>query len=48
MVNTPVKTVDLDAAAFPGGLGHMGYFRPKAVALWDNALEFFQSLEGAH
>jgi predicted alpha/beta hydrolase len=39
--NAPVERVDLDPAPF-GGIGHMGYFRPKAEALWNAALSWFE------
>jgi predicted alpha/beta hydrolase len=31
--------VELDGAAFPGGLGHFGFFRSAARALWDEAAQ---------
>lgn len=36
--NAPWDAVDLDPAAYGGRVGHTGYFRPAAAALWDDAL----------
>ena len=30
-----------------GPIGHMGYFRPKAKPLWDEALDWFDTLRAA-
>lgn len=38
--NAPLQRRDIDPAPF-GHLGHMGYFRPAAQPLWDEALEWF-------
>jgi len=40
--NAPVERIDLDPDRIPGGIGHMGYFRPKSQTLWDGVLEWFQ------
>lgn len=38
---TPWRGVDLDPRALGiGPIGHMGYFRPRAVALWNAALDW--------
>ncbi|MFK5954538.1 MAG: alpha/beta fold hydrolase [Desulfobacterium sp.] len=39
--NAPLECIDIDARQFPGGLGHMGYFRVKAKPLWENVFEWF-------
>ncbi len=41
--NAPLTRVDIDPSPWRGGLGHMGYFRPKAHALWDGVLDWFLS-----
>lgn len=40
---TAVERVDVDPATLGGGIGHMGYFRPNATALWRNALSWLTS-----
>jgi predicted alpha/beta hydrolase len=43
--NAVVRSVTLDSRrAGLGAIGHMGYFRPKAVPLWNEALDWFASL----
>ncbi len=43
--NAAVRSVTLDSRrAGLGAIGHMGYFRPKAVPLWNEALDWFASL----
>lgn len=42
---TRVETRDIDPWEFPGGLGHMGYFKPHAQPLWDDALQWFTGSE---
>jgi predicted alpha/beta hydrolase len=38
----PVEHVDIDPASVSmRAIGHMGYFRPQARALWDQALDWF-------
>lgn len=37
----PVETLDIDPKAH-GPIGHMGYFRPQAAALWGQALDWFE------
>lgn len=37
-----VRTLDIDPRAH-GPIGHMGYFRPRAVALWQQALDWFET-----
>ncbi len=45
--NAPVTRVDLDPAALgTGSLGHMGYFRPHASRLWDDALDWLLATAG--
>ena len=40
--NAEVRSVTLDARrAGLGAIGHMGYFRPKAQPLWNDALDWF-------
>ncbi|MBV1775306.1 alpha/beta fold hydrolase [Burkholderiaceae bacterium DAT-1] len=41
--NAPLTRLDLNPADFGGRLGHMGYFRPQARALWDQAFNWFTS-----
>jgi predicted alpha/beta hydrolase len=42
--NAPVHTVDLVPRRLGlGAIGHMGYFRPAARQLWDEALGWFRS-----
>jgi predicted alpha/beta hydrolase len=38
--SAPLTLIDIDPKRFPGGLGHMGYFRAKGVQLWDEALDW--------
>lgn len=38
--NAPLQRRDIDPAPF-GHIGHMGYFRPAAQPLWDEALGWF-------
>lgn len=38
--------VDVDPAAGLGPIGHMGYFRPAARALWDAALDWLEHPSG--
>lgn len=42
--NAPVTRLDLDPTPFPGGIGHIGYFRKKAEPLWDDILVRFQHM----
>lgn len=43
--NAPVQTLTLDPSQTGfGPIGHMGYFRPQARALWDQALDWFDAL----
>lgn len=43
--NAEVRSVTLDShRAGLGAMGHMGYFRPKAQPLWNEALDWFTSL----
>lgn len=45
----PYTPVSLDTAARGlGQIGHMGYFRPKATPLWDEALDWFAGLHERH
>ncbi|MDP3203842.1 MAG: alpha/beta hydrolase, partial [Hydrogenophaga sp.] len=40
--NAEVRSVTLDARrAGLGAIGHMGYFRPRAQPLWNDALDWF-------
>ena len=42
--NAEVRSVTLDARrAGLGAIGHMGYFRPKAQPLWNDALDWFSA-----
>lgn len=42
--NTAVRAVSIDPRrAGLGAIGHMGYFRPKARPLWNDALDWFES-----
>ena len=44
--NAPVRAVTLDSRrAGLGPIGHMGYFRPRAQPLWNEALQWFDSLK---
>ena len=46
--NAAVRSVTLDSRRSGlGAIGHMGYFRPKALPLWNEALDWFASL-GPH
>jgi len=45
--NANVTRIDIDPTPFPGGLGHMGYFRKKAEPLWEDMLAWFQHLSEA-
>lgn len=46
--NAPVRSVTVDPrGAGLGTIGHMGYFRPRAVPLWNQALDWFDGLRGA-
>ena len=38
--HAPWTALDIDPRAH-GAIGHMGYFRPRAVALWQQALDWF-------
>lgn len=38
--HAPLQRLDIDPAPF-GSVGHMGYFRPGAQPLWDEALRWF-------
>lgn len=38
--NAPLQRLDIDPAPY-GAVGHMGYFRPLAQPLWDQALDWF-------
>lgn len=40
--NAPVKRIDLDPRRGGGHIGHMGYFREQAQALWDDMLGWFE------
>lgn len=40
--NAPVHCIDIPAAGATGPIGHMGYFRPAAQALWDHALDWLE------
>lgn len=43
--NAAVRSVTLDSQRSGlGAIGHMGYFRPKATPLWNEALDWFASL----
>lgn len=43
--NAQVRSVTLDSRrAGLGAIGHMGYFRPKAQPLWNDALDWFSKL----
>lgn len=42
--NAPVARKDLDPREVGGKIGHMGYFRPAAEPLWENALDWFAGL----
>ncbi len=42
--NAPVERLDIDPRKLPGGIGHMGYFRPKAQSLWEDALSWFKGI----
>lgn len=43
--NAQVRSVTLDSRrAGLGAMGHMGYFRPKAQPLWNEALDWFSKL----
>ena len=43
--NAPVRAVTLDSRRQGlGPIGHMGYFRPRAQPLWNDALAWFDSL----
>ena len=45
--NTAVRAVTIDPrGAGLGPIGHMGYFRPKAMPLWNEALDWFDALHG--
>ena len=40
--NAPLQTIDLDSVKSGfGPIGHMGYFRPAAMPLWQNMLDWF-------
>ena len=41
------QAVDVDPADGHGPIGHMGYFRPKARALWDAALDWLEHAASA-
>jgi predicted alpha/beta hydrolase len=43
--DAPWRAVDLDPKTY-GPIGHMGYFRPPAVALWQQALDWFEQGPG--
>ena len=40
--NAPMECINIDAKQFPGGLGHMGYFRQKAHPLCEKIFEWFK------
>ncbi len=40
--NAPIERIDLHSDDWPGGLGHMGYFRRKSQPLWDDVLAWFK------
>jgi predicted alpha/beta hydrolase len=45
---TEMRHVDLDPGlARIGPIGHMGYFRPKAAALWNATLDWFEQPTGS-
>ncbi len=39
--NAPIETMDINPASLEMEIGHMGYFKPFAVPLWDDVLEWF-------
>jgi predicted alpha/beta hydrolase len=42
--NAPVRSITVDSRrAGLGPIGHMGYFRPKALPLWNEALDWFDA-----
>jgi predicted alpha/beta hydrolase len=41
----PYQARTIDCAEPIGAIGHMGYFRPKAQALWDDTLNWFAELQ---
>jgi predicted alpha/beta hydrolase len=41
----PYQARTIDCAVPIGAIGHMGYFRPKAQALWDDTLNWFAELQ---
>ncbi|MCY1561850.1 hypothetical protein D9M68_991640 [compost metagenome] len=42
--NTAVRAAGIDPRrAGLGAIGHMGYFRPKARPLWNDALDWFEA-----
>ena len=41
----PYQARTIDAAEQIGAIGHMGYFRPAAQSLWDEALNWFAELQ---
>jgi len=45
--NAPVQAIDLDTMRSGlGPIGHMGYFRPAAMPLWQNMLDWFGQHDG--
>lgn len=45
--NTAVRAITIDPRRSGlGPIGHMGYFRPRAVPLWNEALDWFEVLQG--
>lgn len=40
--NAEVTPIDIDPHPFPGGIGHMGYFRKKAEPLWEEVIAWFK------
>ena len=43
-----VTTRDIDPRDYGGKIGHMGYFRAQATPLWDEMLEWFDTLAATH
>jgi predicted alpha/beta hydrolase len=46
-VNAPWDGVDVEPVLYGGRVGHMGYFRPAAAALWDDALDWLAARAGS-
>ena len=43
--NAPIETRDIDPKDFPGGIGHMGYFKSSSKPLWEDVLKWFIPVE---